>query len=281
MILAVCSLHADAATRRTSARARTAKTAVRSKSTKSAKTKAQKAAERRPVTHLPVDHLPVMQGPDGRDYVIAEGDTVYLFTPPDQRRGALTERDYVEVGHELGVEPAAIKAIVDIEAGKAHQGFWKEGQPIINFDLGVFRKMAARNKVNLGKYARSHSVVFARPDARKYGSQQAAQQARLDAALSIDSLSAIQGTFWGMFQLGGFNWKKCGAASPGEFMRLMKRSERDQLELFAEFVVNSGLLPALRRKDWRTFAKGYNGPSYAAKGYHTRLAAAYAKHKKA
>lgn len=279
----MCTLHTDAAAKRVSGRARTAKTAVRGKSTKSSKSrkaKAGKTAEHRPVTYLPVDHLPVMRGIDGRDYVIAEGDTVYLFTPPDQRRGALTERDYVEVAHELGVEPAAIKAIVDIEAGKSHQGFWKEGQPIINFDLGVFRKMAARNNVNLGKYARSHSVVFARPDARKYGSQQAAQQARLDAALTIDSLSAIQGTFWGMFQLGGFNWKKCGAASPGEFMRLMKRSERDQLELFAEFVVNSGLLPALRRKDWRSFAKGYNGPSYAAKGYHTRLASAYAKHKR-
>ena len=97
--------------------------------------------------------------------------------------------------------------------------------------------------------------------------------------MEIDSLTAIQGTFWGLFQLGGFNWKKCGAESPAEFVEKMSRSERDQLEMFASFIKNSGLLKALRNKDWATFAKGYNGPSYAAKGYHRRLAAAYKKYK--
>ncbi|MDE7033315.1 MAG: N-acetylmuramidase family protein, partial [Muribaculaceae bacterium] len=151
-------------------------------------------------THLPVDDLPPGLCGNGRDYVIAEGDTVWFWTPPEERRGILTERDYEEVAAELGVEVAAIKAVVEIEAGKAHQGFWDEGKPVINFDLTVFRRMAKRNKVGLGKYGRSHAVVFARPDARRYGSQQAAQQARLDAAMEIDSLTAIQGTFWGMFQ---------------------------------------------------------------------------------
>lgn len=234
------------------------------------------------VTHLPVDNLPVERDSQGRDYVVAEtGDTVYLYTDPALRSGRLTERDYKEVAEELGVEVAAIKAVVEIEAGKSHQGFWDEGKPLINFDLTIFRQMAKRNKVNLSKYSRSHSVVFSRPDSRKYGSQQAAQQARLDAAMTIDTLTAVQGTFWGMFQIGGFNWKKCGAASPEEFVRLMSRSERDQLELFGEFIVNSGLLSALKTKNWRAFAKGYNGPSYAARGYHTRLANAYARYKKA
>ncbi|MDE6331734.1 MAG: N-acetylmuramidase family protein, partial [Muribaculaceae bacterium] len=189
-----------------------------------------------------------------------------MYTPPEERQGRLTERDYEEVAGELGVEVASIKAVVEIEAGKAHQGFWSEGKPVINFDLAVFRRMARRNNVSLGKYSRSHKVVFARPDAKRYGSQQAAQQARLDAAMEIDSLTAIQGTFWGMFQIGGFNWKKCGAASPEEFVRLMSRSERDQLELFAEFIVNSGLLPALKSRNWSKFAYGYNGPGYASRG---------------
>ena len=97
--------------------------------------------------------------------------------------------------------------------------------------------------------------------------------------MSIDSISAIEGTFWGMFQIGGFNYDRCGTRSHAEFVELMSRSERDQLELFAEFIRRAGLLPALRAKDWATFARGYNGPSYAARGYHTRLASSYAKHK--
>ncbi|MDE5929837.1 MAG: N-acetylmuramidase family protein [Muribaculaceae bacterium] len=232
------------------------------------------------VTHLPVDDLPVERDGSGQDFVVSEGDTVWLYSSPEERSGRLTERDYEEVAAELGVEIAAIKAVVEIEAGRTQQGFWSEGHPVINFDLTVFRRMAQRNKVSLGKYSKSHSVVFARPDARRYGSQQAAQQARLDAAMEIDSLTAIQGTFWGMFQIGGFNWKKCGAASPEEFVRLMSRSERDQLELFAEFIVSSGLLPSLKKRDWRRFASGYNGPGYASRGYHTKLANAYARYKK-
>ena len=192
----------------------------------------------------------------------------------------LTDEDFREVAEELGVEVAAIKAVVEIEAGAKHEGFWANGKPIINFDLSMFRKFAARNKVNLSKYKKSHAVVFARPNRARYGSYQAAQQARFDAARTIDDKTAIQGTFWGMFQLGGFNWKTCGCKSPDEFVNLMSRSERDQLELFAEFVRETGMLPYLIVKNWAAFARRFNGPSYARRGYHTRLARAYAKHKK-
>lgn len=191
----------------------------------------------------------------------------------------LTEKDYREVADRLGVEVAAIKAIVDIEAGKTHQGFHEPGKPLINFDLTMFRRFARKKGINLGRYSKSHAVVFSRPNARRYGSQQAAQHARLKAARSIDNSTAIQGTFWGMFQIGGFNWKKCGASDINDFVDKMSRSERDQLDLFANFIQSSGLLKYLKAKNWAAFAKGYNGPSYASRGYHTRLAGAYARHK--
>ena len=211
--------------------------------------------------------------------VNVDGDTIHLEVAPEFRSGRLTEDDYREVAEELGVEVAAIKAVVEIEAGRSHQGFWTDGKPIINFDLTVFRQAARRHGVKLGKYSRSHSIVFSRPNSARYGGQQAAVQARLDAARSIHDAAGIEGTFWGMFQIGGFNWKKCGAASPAEFVKLMSRSERDQLELFAKFITSTGLLGHLRNKNWAAFARGYNGNSYAARGYHTRMAAAYKRYK--
>lgn len=220
--------------------------------------------------------------PDPHNYVVVDGDSVPVkFLPPDKelRRGRLTEQDFREVAAELGVEVAAIKAVVEIEAGPSHNGFWSENKPIINFDLSVYRRRAAARKVNLSKATKSHPVIFNRPNTARYGSQQAAQQARLDAAMSLDSISAIEGTFWGMFQIGGFNWKRCGTSSHAEFLKLMSRSERDQLELFANFIRNTGLLPALKDKNWTTFARSYNGPGYAARRYHKRLASSYAKHK--
>lgn len=217
-----------------------------------------------------------------REYIVVGVDTVRLsFHHPEaeERHGPLTDNDYAEVAAELGVEVAAMKAVVEIEAGRTHQGFWAEGKPLINFDLSVYRRMASRHKINPDKYRASHPLIFSRPDVKRFGSQQAAVQARLDQAMSIDSVSAIEGTFWGMFQIGGFNWRQCGTESPQEFMRLMSRSERDQLALFGEFITRTGLLPALKEKNWSAFARGYNGPSYASRGYHTRLAKAYNKYK--
>lgn len=194
--------------------------------------------------------------------------------------GPLNDDDIREIADELNVEPAVIKAVVAVETGATHRGLYAEGKPIINFDLAVFRRNAARRKINLNKYTRTHPVVFARPDIRRYGSQQAAQRARFDQAASIDSTAAIESTFWGMFQIGGFNWKLCGASSHSEFVELMSRSEHDQLQLFANFVTNTGLLKYLKAKNWSGFARHYNGKGYAAKGYHTKLAAAYKKAKK-
>ncbi|MDO4319868.1 MAG: N-acetylmuramidase family protein [Bacteroidales bacterium] len=217
-----------------------------------------------------------------REFFVIGGDTVHLrFAQTETpRHGPLTEQDFIEVAKELGVEVAAIKAVVDIEAGRSHRGFWTEGKPILNFDMSIYRQMANRHKINLGKYTKSHPIVFARPNTARYGSQQAAVQARFDQAATIDSVTAIEGTFWGMFQIGGFNWRLCGTSSPQEFYRLMSRSERDQLELFGEFITRSGLLPALRAKKWSAFARGYNGPSYASRGYHRRLAESYQRHKR-
>lgn len=193
----------------------------------------------------------------------------------------LTDEDYADVAKQLEVEPAVIKAVVDIETGKRHEGFWQEGKPLINFDLSMYRRIAPRHGVSLSKAQKKAPVIFARPDVKRYGSQQAAQYARLDAACAIDSASALESCFWGMFQIGGFNWKRCGTRSVEDFVRLMSRSERDQLELFARFITdNNNMVKDLRKKDWLSFALKYNGPKARSRGYHTRMAAAYKIHSK-
>jgi hypothetical protein len=82
-----------------------------------------------------------------------------------------------------------------------------------------------------------------------------------------------------MFQIGGFNWKQCGVNSVEEFVQMMSRSERDQLELFARFITANNMVDAIRRGNWLQFALKYNGPKAKARGYHTRLAAAYRRYK--
>lgn len=198
----------------------------------------------------------------------------------DRTWDRLTERDYIEVAAELGVEVPAIKAVVDIETGRTHKGFWKKGKAIINFDINIYRQYAPRHGVNLSKAKKRHPEIFGKPDVRKYGSQQAAQYARLEKAMEIDRESALESCFWGMFQIGGFNWKLCGCSSIDDFCQRMNRSEREQLELFAAFCRANGLVKYIKNKDWANFSYRYNGPGYKKQNYHKKMAAAYKKFKK-
>lgn len=216
--------------------------------------------------------------PEVNPHAWVDSAIVHHDSAQDSRYTRLTEADYEEVAQMLDVDVAAIKAVVDIETGRRHEGFWAPGKPLINFDLTMYRRFAPRCGVSLAKAKKAHPEIFRRPDARRYGSYQAAQQARLDAACDVDTVSAYQSTFWGMFQIGGFNWRKCGCESVQQFVALMSRSERSQLELFARFIENAGMVDAVRRHNWLQFALKYNGPKARSRGYHKRLAASYKRH---
>lgn len=197
---------------------------------------------------------------------------------PSQSIAPLTDEDYAEVAEKLGIEIAAIKAVVEIEAGKAHKGFWELGKPIINFDMSVVNKFAPKLGVNLSKYRKSHPEIWG-ASKKKYGSQQASEWARFETLRSVDNTLGIYSSFWGMFQIGGFNWKLCKTKDANEFFELMCRSEKDQLILFANFIESTDMVKYLKAKNWAGFASRYNGPSYASRGYHTRMAKAYTKYK--
>lgn len=67
----------------------------------------------------------------------------------------LTENDYRRAAKELGVEIAAIKAVVQIEAGLKLQGFHAPRVPLINFDLTMFTKAAIRRGTKLNKFKKT------------------------------------------------------------------------------------------------------------------------------
>ena len=185
------------------------------------------------------------------------------------RYSSLTDADFQLVADELGVEVAAMKAVVSIEAGSEMKGFWAPGVPVINFDPTMYRKFASKAESKAGD---KNATI---PEGLTgYGLKEWTQ---LTKARKTNLQGADMGTFWGMFQIGGFNYKRCGCKSIGEFVEKMSYSELEQLELFAHFIENSGILTHLKNKDWAKFARAYNGPSYARRGYHTKMAKAYKK----
>ena len=217
------------------------------------------------------------------DSIAAAADTVSVATDSAKtsdngRYTRLTDEDYQKVADELGVDIATMKAVVEIEAGKSHQGFVSPGKPLINFDLTMFRRHLRQAGISTSKY--KGYTCFKPVNSKKYGGYGNAQWARMESARTINSDAANKSAFWGMFQIGGFNWKSCGCATIDEFVERMSESEAEQLELFAQFCINRDLVKYLNKKDWSNFAYHYNGPSYKKRGYHHRLRSAHAKHSK-
>lgn len=186
------------------------------------------------------------------------------------RYETLTDEDFKIVADGLGIEVAAIKAVVRIEAGPKLQGFWAPGVPVVNYAQSLFNRYNAKTKARKMPDAKVPSGLSG------YALK---EWTSLTKARKVNANAADMGTYWGMFQIGGFNYKLCGCESVEEMVEKVCDSEFSQLEMFAVFIRNSGMLEALRKKDWATFARKYNGPSYAKRGYHTRMAKEYARFK--
>lgn len=199
----------------------------------------------------------------------ARRDTTPVADPEPDRYARLTDADFRRVAEQLGVETAAIKAVVSIEAGAAMKGFWAPGVPVINFDPTMYRRYAAKAADRSG--AKDETVPAGLTGYAR------SEWTQLINARKKNAQGANLGTFWGMFQIGGFCYKQCGCGSVDEFVRKMSYSELEQLELFAAFLENTGYVKDLRSKNWAAFARKYNGPSYARRGYHTKMANAYVK----
>lgn len=66
------------------------------------------------------------------------------------RYSKLSDEDFRIVAEELGVEVAAIKAVVSIEAGANMKGFWAPGVPVINFDRTMYNRFRSKAKDKSG-----------------------------------------------------------------------------------------------------------------------------------
>ena len=129
------------------------------------------------------------------DYAV-ECDSLFNYVGPGNevtRYWKLTGDDFRQVAVELGIEVATIRAVVEIEAGTHHTGFYAPMKPIINFDRTIFRSRARRAGISTAKPKEQAAIAMAPVNSRKYGSYALAQQARLDADGIIISREAEAG----------------------------------------------------------------------------------------
>lgn len=181
----------------------------------------------------------------------------------------LVEQDFIDAAARLKVSVAHVKTVCEVEA--KHSGFLLDGRPKILFERHYFYKLCPANK------RAGAPADICQPKAGGYVGN-AGEWSRLARAIAIDETAALGSASWGLFQIMGSHWKTLKYDSVQDFVERMKRSEGDQLDAFVRFVLaDKKLHGALRGKDWRTFARIYNGRGYAKNAYDIKLAQAFKK----
>ena len=179
----------------------------------------------------------------------------------------LADIDLPRVGELIGVGEDEVHAILDVEA--AGKGFDRQGRPKMLFEPHVFyRELTSPSQ-------RDQAVRMGLARRRWKRDYPKDSYPRLHKAMAINKEAALRSASWGLGQIMGFNHGLAGFDSAEEMVRAFMVSEGEQLEGMIRFIKAAGLDDELRRHDWRGFALGYNGKSYAVHGYHTRLKKAF------
>ena len=192
--------------------------------------------------------------------------------------GRLTDEEFTQIAELLGCEPAALKAVQQVETG-GRGGFFSPGRPAILFEGHIFWTQLKKRGSNPEDYVKGNeNILYPKWEKGRYKGG-IGEYDRLEQARKINREAADASASWGMFQIMGFNYAACGEESIESFVRSMCESEFKQLLLTANFIKkNSQMLQALQARDWAVFAKCYNGPAYAQNRYDVKLEAAYQKY---
>lgn len=207
------------------------------------------------------------------DGVVGDNTWAVLNTP-NKVLLTLTEADYQWAADFLQDDVPSIKAVREVEA--PFGGFLPDGRVTILYERHVMYRRLYANGIDPDKAANAYPSIVNKKTGGYLG--KAAEYTRLDDAIKIHEISALESCSWGAYQIMGYHWKLLGFTSVFEFVKTMEESERGQLECFVRFIkANPILLKAIRQDDWTTFARYYNGANYQKNNYDTKLAAAFKK----
>jgi len=186
----------------------------------------------------------------------------------------ITEQAFKDSATLLGVEPAVIKAVAEVES--SGDGFLPTGHPKILFEPHKFWQQLKARGINPTKITGASDILYKDWGSKPYG-KNSAQPERLERAIKINKDAALSSASWGKFQIMGFNYELAGFATLDAFVAAMHIDEDQHLHAFVNFVKNKNLVQYLVTKNWPKFAEGFNGSGYKQNKYDEKLASAYKK----
>jgi hypothetical protein len=150
-------------------------------------------------------------------------------------------------------------------------GYLTDRRPKILFERHIFSRLT-------GHQYDADDPNISQPTAGGYGASGANQYDRLNAAMQLNRLAALQSASWGLGQIMGENFAAAGFADPEQMVSAMILSEDYQLKAMVSFMNKMQLIDTLKAHDWAGFARRYNGPNYAANHYDGLLAHFYERY---
>ncbi len=185
-------------------------------------------------------------------------------------------REITQAAAELGLEPALLLAVAEVEsAGKAFATVKGRREPLIRFEGHYFDR---RLSGDARAVARQKGLASPIAGAIVNPVSQAARWQMLEAAAAIDAKAAFESVSWGLGQVMGSHWAWLGYASVDTLVADARSGVAGQARLMMKYIEKAGLAEALRRRDWASFASGYNGPGYRKNAYDAKIAAAYRRY---
>lgn len=204
------------------------------------------------------------------------GKLMIVKMPPNWEQKKISDAEYIKLANLFNLNIPVIKALVSIESGGS--GFLLNEKapcrPKILFEGHWFYKLTPQ------------PVSKIRPDlsysswTKKHYKGGSAEWTRLIDAMSFDPIPAVLSCSWGLGQVMGGNYVTLGYNSVQEMVIDAHKGEYHQAKQMLTFCKNhhtGKLLPALRSRDWATFAYYYNGAGYRKNNYDVKLKNAYLK----
>lgn len=190
--------------------------------------------------------------------------------------GSDTRTRIAETAKSLGVLPAALLAVAEVESG-GRTGAKVKGriEPMIRFEGHYFYRLLPKR---LRVIARDQGLAHPKAEQIKNPRHQARRWTRLEKAIKINRIAALSAVSWGVGQVMGSHWRWLGYGSVDVLVQEARSGIAGQVRLMARFIRKSGLVEQLNAQDWAGFARTYNGPGYRKNRYDTKLAAAFARY---
>lgn len=174
----------------------------------------------------------------------------------------LTLKEKEDKANEIGVEPAAMLAVIKVESSGG--GFLSDGRPKILFEGHIFWRQLKLRQIDPAPLAGKYSDIIYPNWVKTFYQGGVGEYDRLGRACAIHNEAALASASWGLFQIMGFNHTLAGFGSVRKFVDAHYVSESEHLNAFCKFIKNQGILPFLVEKNWEEFARRYNGSGQVA-----------------